>query len=321
MNDDVVTRMELELQSLLDAYPDLGPIPFTDGTHLVALLVDNGVPKVFRQENSVCTWPGLDDLHGTPAIRIYKLMQSLDFIREEENETAAAAILMRSQPPDESEERPTSSTVEAVHAIVSENATLQNRPDEHGMSRHLAILQQRRQDLLGKHPDLEPLRLRTARETVEISTRGGELCVRSVTDDGQPFVRVQATPQVQLYLVDRSIRGLAQRLSDPILETDVAPESGPKVSQRLIQELANLECENLTIPIRRSKTTLFIRNKAIHYGGRRWSVSPEGTLAVTEAAEEPSGCVPMEYAALPAQVQQLLSAFFSVLSAETKSAC
>lgn len=323
MSEDIEQRLKSELQTLLEENPELEPTQLIDGDNLIILAVENGIPRLTerpRPESSDYDIPCVTDLHGTPIYRIYNLLQTLKFLDEERNQTDAADILART-----SEEAGTEIRIdppcmppmpEIITSIVSGNTDLQNKPSQHGMYRNLESLHHRFRELLKAQPNLEPLRLSTAKKNVEISVVDGDLRVQPTGEPCQPYLDVRDTPQVRLYTLDRSVRGLERKLYGHVSEIKVGKSSGKsKAEEKLVCSLAQVDCGNVSILIRRSRKTLFLSGSAKHiiYGDLKIVLTEEGTLR-QEDGSEPVGYATMEYGALPPNVKQVLNALFAYLS-------
>ena len=311
------------LQELLKDNPEIELTQFVDGDKLVTLLVESGVPTLTESaiaESSNCNLPSITELNGAPACRIYSLLRTLKFLDEGRNQEGAAAILSRTseelgkeiqfQPPF----MPPSS--EIIASTVSGNTDMRNKPDQRGMYGRLESLQQRFRELLKAHPDLKPMRLRTAKEKLDISVVDGALCIQPTCEPCQPYLDVRDAPQVRLYMLDRSIRGLERKLYGQVSEIKVVKSSGKsKAQEKLARALAQVDCGNLSIFIRRSRKTLFLSGPERHiiYGDLRIALTAQGTLREEEGSA-PVDFTEMEFGVLRPNVRQVLKAFFAYLS-------
>jgi len=267
--------------------------------------------------------PSATDLRQTPTYRIYNLLQTLKFLDQERNQAGAADILVQTPEVVAEEIRfePPSMppAPEIIASIVSGNTDLQNRPVQHGMYRNLESLQQRFRQLLKAHPNLEPLRLSTAKENVEISAVHGDLCLHSTSEPCHRYIDVSDTPHVRLFMLDRSIRGLERKLYGQASDIKVVKSSGKsKAHDKLARSLEQVDCGNIAVLIRRSRKTLFLSGleKHIIYGDLKIVLTEPGTLQ-EEDGSEPVGYSKMEYGSLPPNVRQVLNAFFAHLSTRT----
>ena len=175
MSDDIEHRARTELQELLDENPQIAPTQFIDGDKLATVSVAEGVPQIAKSELPAATrydCPHITELHGTPVYRIYSIMQSLQCLSAERQQEGAAQILtqtavgevegVRTEPPQ------LPPAPEVINSTVSGDVDLRSKPNACGMFRNLEALEQRYQEMLAQHPELEPLILQTPKGPVEI---------------------------------------------------------------------------------------------------------------------------------------------------------
>lgn len=321
---DITTRLEEELQELLDQNPQMAPLQFLDGTDIVTMSVTDGIPKVHLApvpDETDYNLPHISDLQGQPVYRVYNILRTIKFISEESQQTAAADIFVESQlSPEESirivpPEMPPAP--EVVVATVSRNHSLKTETDQFGMFRNLESLRNKRIELLAKHQNLPVLLLKTAKENLAISVVDGVLNIQPVKEPGIPYVKVMKAEQVQLYQLQRSIQGLEEKLLGSSGEVKIVRNPAAKVEDTFAKALQELTCNNISVVIRRTRKTLFIGGpeQELIYGTTRWRVE-DGILHIEEGIEaDATAYTKMEYAALPPNVKALLSTFFAYLSA------
>jgi hypothetical protein len=330
MSEDIDQRTNL--QALLEDNPEIEPIQFIDGDKLVTLMVESGVPILTQSaiaESSDYNLPSITELNGAPVCRIYSLLRTLKFLDGDRNQEGAAAILSKTSDSSSREHQseelgkeiqfqppfmPPSS--ERIASAVSGNTDMENRPDHQGMYGRLESLEQRFRELLKTHPHSEPMRLRTAKEKLEISVIDGTLRVQPTCEPCQPYLDVRDAPQVRLYMLDRTIQSLERKLYGQISEIKVLKSSGKsKAQEKLACALTQVDCGRLSILIRRSRKTLFLSGPERHiiYGDLKVA------LTAQDALREEEGSAPVDYAetefgVLRPNVRQVLKAFFAYLS-------
>lgn len=324
MSGDIEQRLGTELQGLLDEHPHLEPTQFIEGNKLVTVSVDDGIPQIAISLLPAATQyecPDLTELHGSPVYRIYNIMQSLECLDEERLQQGAAHILARTPVEEVEEARMENPEMppapEVLNSTVDGTADLRTRSGDFGMFRRLETLQQKYQDTLAQHPDLETLILQTARGAVEIRVANKRLSVGSSPLQGRPYIEMHATPQVRSYLLHKTIQGLEAALygeAKPIEVTRSIHRN--KAEANLTRQLQQVQCDKLVVPIRRSRKNLYISGPAreMTYLPLRIRITEQGLCADEQDQIEPSGHVRMEYGALPADLKQLLNAFFAYLS-------
>lgn len=321
MSED--NEQRTDLQALLEDKPEIEPTQFIDGDKLVILMVESGVPALTESaiaESSDYNLPSITGLNRAPACRIYSLLRTLKFLDEDRDQDGAASILSRTsedlaneiqfQPPF----MPPSS--EIIASTVSGNTDMRNKPDQQGMYGRLESLQQRSRELLKAHPHLEPMRLRTAKEKLEISVVDGALRVQPTSEPCQPYLDVRDAPQVRLYMLDRSIQRLELKLYGQVSEIKVVKSSGKsKAQEKLARALAQVDCGNISVFIRRSRKMIFLSGPERHiiYGDLKIALTAQGTLREEEGSA-PVDYAEMEFGVLPPDVRQVLNAFFAYLS-------
>ncbi len=328
MSDDIEQRLRTELQRLLDQNPNLEPVQFIESNQIVTVSVAEGIPHVaktgFTDTQYGC--PQISELHGTPAYHIYNLMQTLQCLDEERLQEGAAHLLTLAPVEDleeaqcESPQAP--SPLEIANSTLQGSANLRTQPADNGMVRHLELLQKNLQDALTRQPELEALILRTPKGALEIRVANQKLSVAPSALQGRPYMEVYETPQVRLYLLHNTIRGLETALygeSKPIEVKRSADRN--KAEENLVRHLQSLQCNNLIVPIRRSRKNLFISGTAreITYLPLRVRLVNERLSVEEHVQGEPSGHTRMEYRALPAEIKQLANAFFAYLSSRTSN--
>jgi hypothetical protein len=86
-------------------------------------------------------------------------------------------------------------------------------------------------------------------------------------------------------------------------------------SDNLARLLEEVECGNLAIHIRSRKKTLYLcgTEKVISYRGTRTSLEG-GKLVDEEDNSAPTGCMQVEYGALPKPVSAVLQAYWAYIS-------
>lgn len=324
MSGDIEQRLRTELQKLLDENPNLEPTQFIFGNQIVTVAVTDGIPHLAK--SNVCGvalygCPRITDLHGRPAYHIYNLMQSLQCLDEERLQQGAAHILTLTPVEETGQTRldspETPASEEVLNSTLDDSTDLHTRSGGNGMFHHLKLLQQKYQELLAQQPELESLILHTPKGAVEIRVTNQELSVSPSLLQGQPYVEVQKTPQVRIYLLHKTIKGLEAALygnTKPIEVTRSVQRN--KAEENLLRHLGQTQCENLVVPIRRSRKNLYISGKAreITYLPLRIRIADERLCADEQVQDEPAGHVRMEYRALPAETKQLVNAFFAYLS-------
>jgi len=324
MSGDIEQRLGTELQGLLDDHPHLEPTQFIEGNKLVTVSVDDGIPQIAisllpAARQYEC--PDVTELHGSPVYRIYNIMQSLQCLDEERLQQGAAHILART-PVEEVEEARMENpelppALEVLNSTVDGTADLRTKSGDFGMFRRLETLQQKYQDTLAHHPDLETLILQTARGAVEIRVANKRLSAGSSPLQGRPYMEVHATPQVRIYLLHQTIQGLEAALYGEAKPVEVTRSiHRNKAEANFTRQLQQVQCDKLVVPIRRSRKNLYISGPAreMTYLPLRIRITEQGLCADEQDQIEPSGHVRMEYGALPADLKQLLNAFFAYLS-------
>ena len=330
MSDDIEHRVRGELQELLDANPQMAPTQFIDGDQLATVSVADGVPQITKSELPAATrygCPHITELHGTPVCRIYNIMQSLQCLSEERQQEGAARILIqtavaevdgvRMEPPQ------APPAPEVINSTVGGDADLRSKPSAYGMFRNLAALEQRYQEMLAQHPELEPLILQTPKGPVEIRVTEKRLALSPTPLPGRPYAEVQQTPQVRIYVLRKTIQGLEAALCGEAGEIEVNRSVRRNRAQaNLIRHLREVKCGNLVVLVRRSRKNLFVCGPAreILYLPAKFRVTDRGDLAEEETQQEPTGHTRMEYGALPPEVKALLNAFFAYLSSKVSNA-
>jgi hypothetical protein len=330
MSDDIEHRVREELQELLDENPHLSPIQFIDGDKLATVSVADGVPQITKSEPPAATrydCPHITELHGTPVYRIYNLMQSLQCLDEERQQEGAAQILTQTavgevegvtmEPPQ------LPPAPEVINSTVSGDVDLRSKPNACGMFRNLEALEQRYQEMLAQHPELEPLILQTPKGPVEIRVTEKRLAFSPTPLPGRPYAEVQQTPQVRIYVLRKTIQGLEAALCGEAREIEVnRPVRRNRAQENLIRHLREVKCGNLVVLVRRSRKNLFVCGPAreILYLPAKVRVTDRGDLAEEETQQEPTGHTRMEYGALPPEVKALLNAFFAYLSSKVSNA-
>ena len=321
---DIEDRMREELQALLDENPHLESTAMLDSGQVATLTIVDGVPGITLNpmpESFNYDLPDVADMHGTPICRIYHLLKNLNLFEEENKAMAAATAQMQAArvPAEEGVriEAPTMPTApEIVVSTVSGNTSLRNQEDQHGMYRHLESLQDQLRATLAKNPELDPIIIKTAKENVEVSTSGGEFIVQSTTRTGQVYMQVRNTPQAHLLQMTRTIRGLEEKLygSSACINVAKAPVK-ISASDNLARLLEEVECGNLAIHIRSRKKTLYLSGteKVISYRGIQTSLE-DGKLVDEEDNSAPTGCMQVEYGALPKPVSAVLQAYWAYIS-------
>jgi len=324
MSGDIEQRLRTELQRLLDENPNLEPTQFIFGNQIVTVAVADGIPHLAK--SNLCGvalygCPRVTDLHGAPAYHIYNLMQTLQCLDEELLQQGAAHILTLT-PVEESqgarlEDPQLPSSQEIANSTLDEAAGLRTEPGNYGMFRHLEILQQKYREALERYPELDTLGLHTAKGAVEIRVTDKRLFISPSQDRGRPYTEVQQTPQVRIYLLHRTIRGLETALYGEAKSIEVTRSiQSNKAEANLLRHLQQVQCGEVVVPIRRSRKNLYISGKTreITYLPLRIRHTDQGLCTDEQVQIEPSGYVRMQYATLPADVKQLLNAFFAYLS-------
>jgi hypothetical protein len=330
MSDDIEHRVREELQELLDAHPQIAPTQFIDGDKLATVSVAEGVPQITKSELPAATrydCPHITELHGTPVHRIYNLMQSLQCLSEERQQEGAAQILTQTavgevdgvtiEPPQ------LPPAPEVINSTVGGDVDLRSKPNAGGLFRNLAALEQRYQEMLAQHPDLEPLILQTPKGPVEIRVAEKRLALSATPLPGRPYAEVQQTPQVRIYVLRKTIQGLESALCGEAGEIEVnRPVRRNRTQANLIHHLRQVKCGNLVVLVRRSRKNLFVCGPAreILYLPVKVRVTDQGNLAEEETQQEPTGYTRKEYGALPPEVKALLNAFFAYLSSQVSNA-
>ena len=253
-------------------------------------------------------------------------MQSLQCHNEERQQEGAAQIL--SQTPVEEAEGVRMETPQLPHSAEVINSTaggdvdLRIKTNAHGMFQNLEALQQRFQDMLAQHPELEPLVLRTPRGSVELRVTGKRLSLSPTLLVGRPYLELQEAPQVRLYMLHKTIQGLETSLCGQAGEIEVTPPGrSHRAEEKLVHHLAQVKCGNLVVPVRRSRKNLFVSGPAreILYLPVKVRLTDQGDLVEKEAQQEPAGHTRMAYGALPPEVKALLSAFFAYQSSKVSN--
>ena len=329
MTGDIEQRLRTELQRLLDENPDLEPTQFVFGNQIVTVAVTDGIPHLAKSK--VCGvglygCPRVSDLHGSPAYHIYNLMQTLQCLDEERLQQGAAHLLTLA-PVDEVmevrlENPQAPSPLEIANSTLQGSANLRAQPADSGMLHHLELLQRKLQETLAQQPELEAISLRTPKGAVEIRVANQKLFVAPSPLPGRPYTEVHETPQVRLYLLNNTIRGLEAAIygeSKPIQVKRSADRN--KAEENLLRHFQNLHCDKLVVPIRRSRKNLFISGTAreITYLPLRVRIVDERLSVDEQVQDEPSGHTRTEYRALPADIKQLANAFFAYLSSRTSN--
>jgi hypothetical protein len=324
MNGDIEQRLRAELQRLLDAHPDLEPTQFVFGNQIVTVAVTDGIPHLAR--SNLCGLalhgcPRVTELHGKPAYHIYNLMQTLQCLDEERLEQGAAHMLTLIPVEEAGQARLTNpekpSPSEVLNSTLDDSADLRTGPGENGMFHHLDLLRKKYGELLAQQPELEPLILQTPKGAVELRVSNQQLLVGQSLVQGQPYAEVHKSPQVRIYLLHKTIQGLEAALygdTKPIEVTKSIHRN--KAEETLTRHLAQAQCDNLVVLIRRSRKKLFISGPAreITYPPLRLRIA-DGRLRVEEPIQnEPAGHMHMQYRDLPVQTRHLVNAFFAYLS-------
>lgn len=329
MSGDIEQRLRAELQRLLDENPNLDPTQFIFGNQIVTVAVTDGIPQLAR--SNVCGvalygYPRVSDLHGSPAYHIYNLMQSLQCLDEERLQQGAAHILTLIPVEETGQTRldapETPSSAEVLNSTLDESTDLRARSSNNGMFHHLKLLQKKYEELLAQQPELESLLLQTPKGSVEIRVTNRQLFVSPSPLQGQPYTEVQKTPQVRIFLLHKTIAGLEAALygdTSPIEVTRTVHRN--KAEENLIGHLAQAQCDNLVVPIRRSRKNLYISGKAreITYLPLRIWIADQRLCIDEQVQNEPTGHERMEYRDLPAETRQLVNAFFAYLSSRTSN--
>lgn len=324
MTGDIEQRLRTELQRLLDENPNLDPTQFIFGNQIVTVAVTDGIPHLAK--STLCGvalhgCPRATELHGRPAYHIYNLMQSLQCLDEERLQQGAAHMLTLTPVEEAGQARlenpETPPSPEVLNSTLDDSADLRTRPGDNGMFRHLTLLQKKYEELLAQHPELESLVLQTPKGAVEIRVANHQLSVGPSPLQGQPYMEVHKTPQVRLYLLHKTIQGLEAALygdAKPIEVTKSVRRN--KAEENLVRHLEQARCENLVVPIRRSRKNLFISgpSREITYLPLRVRITDARLCVEEQVQDEPSGHVRIEYRALPAETKQLVNAFFAYLS-------
>ncbi len=329
MNGDIEQRLRTELQRLLDENPNLEPTQFIFGNQIVTVAVTDGIPQLAK--SNVCGvalygCPRVSDLHGSPAYHIYNLMQSLQCLDEERFQQGAAHILTLTpleeagQTRLDNPERP--SSPEVLNSTLDDSTDLRTKPCDNGMFYHLKLLQKKYEELLAQQPELDPLTLQTPKGAVEICVINQQLSARPSLLQGQPYVEVHKSPQVRIYLLHKTIQGLEAALYGDAKPIEVARSvHRNKAEENLIRHLKQTQCDDIVVPIRRSRKNLIISGSArqITYLPLRVRIADERLCIDEQVQGEPSGHVRVDYRALPADLKQLLNAFFAYLSSRTSN--
>ena len=324
MSGDIEQRLRTELQRLLDENPNLEPTQFIFGNQIVTVAVTDGIPQLAKSKLcgvALYGCPRVTDLHGAAAYHIYNLMQTLQCLDEERLQQGAAHMLILT-PVDEShgarlEDPQLPSSHEITNSTLDEAASLRTRPGNYGMFRHLEMLQQRYRQVLEEFPELDALILQTAKGAVEIRVTDKRLFVCPSQYQGRPYTEVHRTPQVRIYLLHRTIQGLETALYGEAKSIEVTRSVHPnKAEATLLQHLQQVQCGEVVVPIRRSRKNLYISGKTreITYLPLRIRITEQGLCADEQVQNEPIGYARMQYGALPADIKQLVNAFFAYLS-------
>ena len=329
MSDDIEQRLRSELQRLLDQNPELGPVQFVEGNQIVTVSTSDGIPQIARSGFSAAAQygcPQISELHGTPAYHIYNLMQTLQCLDEERLQQGAAHMLTLVRVDEVKEaqmENPQMpSPLEIASSTLQGSVNLRTQPADNGMVRHLELLQKNFQEALARQPELETLILRTPKGAVEIRVANQKLSIAPSSLQGRSYMDVHETPQVRLYLLHKTIQGLETALygeSKPIEARRSADRN--RAEESLVRHFQSLQCDNLVVPIRRSRKNLFISGPAreITYLPLRVRIVDERLCVEEQAQDEPRDHTRMEYRALPAEIKQLANAFFAYLSSRTSN--
>lgn len=315
----------MELQKLLDANPTLAAAQFTEDDRLVTVSVADGIPHITRGPRpATSSWcfPSATEIQGSTIYRLYYLMVDLRCLDEERLQEGAAHLLAHTPVEEvaaarmDNPERPTAA--EILNTTLLDDAALnQTAP---GMFHHLATLQRRLADKLVKHPELETIRLRTASQTVEIRAANRCLSVRPTPLPGQPYVEVRETPQVRLYLLQQAIQDLETVLYGQPQSIEVnGPGFHREAELQLLQQLQQLQCDHLMVPIRRSRKTLYIAGAEhqLIYAPFRIRAGVRELHVDDQAQVEPERYRRVEYRELSPVLQHLLQALFVYLSTRT----
>lgn len=324
MSGDIEQRLRAELQGLLDDHPQIEPTQFIEGDTLITLSVSDGIPQIARGDLPTVTHydcPHVTELQGTPVYRIYHILQSLRCLDEERLQEGTAQILARTPIEEvegikmENPEMP--SAREIVNSTVDGDADLRNKANAYGMHRNVEALQQRYRDMLAQNPELETLILQTAGGALEIRVTEKRLAFNPTPLPGQPYTEVHETPQVRIYLLHKIIEGLEAALYGEAGPIEVVRSVHRKKAEaNLIRHLQQVRCGNLVVPIRRSRKNLYLSGPAreMTYLPLRVRITGQGLCADEQSQNEPTGHTRTEYGALPADLKQLLNAFFAYLS-------
>jgi hypothetical protein len=329
MSGDIEQRLRAELQRLLDGNPNLEPTQFIFGNQIVTVAVTDGIPQLAK--SNVCGvalygCPRVSDLHGSPAYHIYNLMQSLQCLDEERLQQGAAHILTltpveeKGQSRLDTPEKP--SPQEVLNSTLDNSTDLRTKSADNGMFHHLKLLQRKYEELLTQQPELESLILQTPKGSLEIRVTNHQLFVSPSMLQGQPFTEVQKTPQVRTYLLHKTIQGLEAALYGDNKPIEVSPPvRRNKAEENLILHLGQARCDELVVPIRRSRKNLYISGKAgeITYLPLRVRIADDRLCVDEQVQDEPGGHARMEYRDLPAETKQLVNAFFAYLSSRTSN--
>jgi hypothetical protein len=322
-------RRKQELQQLLQENPNLETTMMLDAGKVVTLTIVNGVPVITEDEMPVAfnyDLPDVADMHGTPVYRIYFLLRNVMVAEKEDKARAEAAsksvIQTQLRPVDAVEdgvriEPPTMPpALEIISSFSSGSTDLRTQADNHGMYRHLEILQARYRELLAKNPDLDPILIRTASENLQVSTVRGEIVVQTSSVAGLNYVQVRDTPQCHLLQLARNIQGLEEKLYGSSVNITVK-KAAPKVTaaETLARQLEELECGRLAINIRSRKKVLYLsgEEKLIVYRGTK-SALENGKIVDEPSTQEPTGFTKVEYGALPKPVIAVLQAYWAYIS-------
>ena len=127
---------------------------------------------------------------------------------------------------------------EVINSTVGGDVDLRSKPNACGMFRNLEALEQRYQEMLAQHPELEPLILQTPKGPVEIRVTEKRLALSPTPLPGRPYAEVQQTPQVRIYVLRKTIQGLEAALCGEAGEIEVnRPVRRNRAQENLIHHL------------------------------------------------------------------------------------
>ena len=313
-----------ELRALLDTNPNLEPTTMLDGHKIVTLTIVNGEPHIVESAMPPefdYDIPNLLDLVGTPIHRLYYILRDKSTFYKTSSALSSASI--QAQMPTivieegiqiETPSHPT--MPEILNSTIAGNTNLRTQEDQNGMYRNLERMQEQLQQIAVSNPNVSPVIIKTAKETVVVSVVNGEVNIQASVQAGLPFLNVRDTIPGKLLLLTRGIQGLEAKLYGQVAAITV-PKSMPKVSasEKLISQLVGIDCGNLAIYIRSRKKTLFLSGseQSIIYKGRKFAVEND-MLIESRASEDPAGYTKIEYGALNLNIQSVLQAFWALLS-------